>query len=137
MWKCKRVLRSLLDMEQSPLIGEIIVIDNNREDTPQFRDLKKLKILTQESNIYVNPAWNLGAKHAKFYNLCFLNDDISFSCNQLFWFAKQFLDENPYSCAGLDTSSYSLDRSTNPRDCGEINGLCEGWGQCIFIKKYT
>jgi len=139
MWRCKRVLRSLLDMELSPLVGEIIIIDNDYKNRPQLRDLKKLKILTQENNIYVNPAWNLGAEHAKFYNLCFLNDDISFSCNQLFYFGKHFLDHNPFACAGLHHSSYSLNRSVNPIDCGEIERVSSspGWGQCIFIKKYN
>ena len=56
-------------------IKEVIIIDNNREKRKNITDTK-IRIMRQNENIFVNPAWNLGAKHASGDILCFLNDDL-------------------------------------------------------------
>ena len=43
----------------------------------------KLRELCQEDNIFVNPAWNLGAREATYDDLCFANDDIRFDVSLL------------------------------------------------------
>ena len=42
-------------------IKEVIIIDNNREKRKNITDTK-IKIMRQDENIFVNPAWNLGCK---------------------------------------------------------------------------
>jgi hypothetical protein len=75
-------------------VGEIIIINNNKKETPANKELKhkKIKFITPKENIYVNAAWNLGASTAKYNNLCFLSDDVI--CDlKLFIKANRFLDE--------------------------------------------
>jgi GT2 family glycosyltransferase len=47
------------DLELSKHIGEIILIDNaNEYDKHITKKYDKIKVLAQETNIFVNPAWN-------------------------------------------------------------------------------
>ena len=74
--KSKQTLFNLLKMLlKDEKIGEIIVIDNSLLGI-DFND-KKIKIITPEQNLYVNPSWNLGVKEAKYNKIALLNDDIS------------------------------------------------------------
>ena len=65
--------------EECHLIDEVIIINNNVSDTPIIDNSKKIKILNQEDNIFVNPSWNLGAEEAKNKFLLIINDDIFLS----------------------------------------------------------
>ncbi len=77
MWKFKPFPRYLEQIIGQDCIGEVILIDNDIEARPKdFFSHPKIKLLEQEENIYVNPAWNLGAKIAQYSNLCFLSDDV-------------------------------------------------------------
>ena len=58
------------------LVGEVIVI-NNAPAPLTFID-PKVRVLQQEQNICVNPAWNLGASVAREPLLIISNDDIAF-----------------------------------------------------------
>ncbi len=77
MWKPKHMFRMLPMLDQHPLIGEIILIDNKKENVNNdlLKSLTKLNYLPQEQNIFVNPAWNLGAQVAAYDKLFILNDD--------------------------------------------------------------
>jgi hypothetical protein len=70
----------------NPVIGEIILIDNDihRANHAELTLIDKLVYLPQTENIYVNPAWNLGVKTAKYDRLMFLNDDCLMNLNCLF-----------------------------------------------------
>lgn len=57
-----------------PLVEEVIVINNAPE--PLNWSSPKVRVVQQESNIGVNPAWNLGARLASGELLAILNDDI-------------------------------------------------------------
>lgn len=68
-------LRPLVDLYCSHgLVGEVIIINNAPE--PLVHDHPKVRILQQEQNIYVNPAWNMGAREARHPLLAISNDDI-------------------------------------------------------------
>lgn len=76
MWKPDHYKVMLPLFNQHPLVGEILVIDNNTANTNKdILNLEKVIYLPQEQNIYVNPAWNLGAQKAKYDKLCFYSDD--------------------------------------------------------------
>jgi len=69
------LLGGLIDMFGAhPLVGEIIVINNAQ--TPLPYEHAKLRVLDQERNIFVNPAWNLGAREARADHLIISNDDL-------------------------------------------------------------
>ena len=81
MWRCLDVfgtaLQSYID---HPLVGEVIIINNDIAKTPAWSILgnEKVKCLSQTQNIFVNPAWNLGANTSQYDLICFANDDIRF-----------------------------------------------------------
>lgn len=81
MWRCNelfsRALQSYIDHD---LVGEIIIVNNDPNVTPNWPSLDnpKIKMVSKGYNIYCNPAWNLGAHLAKNDRLCFVNDDIEF-----------------------------------------------------------
>lgn len=58
LWLPHYFLNTLRVLCDYSLVDEIIIIDNDKTKTPTDNILKhhKIKLLTQESNIYVNPA---------------------------------------------------------------------------------
>lgn len=81
MFKVGRLYKTLLELSDCEEVGEIILIDN----TPNQATLNvpKLIHICEGRNTYVNPAWNKGAKMAKFDKLCFMNDDLWFDFSYL------------------------------------------------------
>lgn len=70
-------LRPLVEMYcEHRLVDEVLIINN--VTTQLSFDSSKVRVLNQGGNIYVNPAWNLGANEAKSGFLIISNDDISF-----------------------------------------------------------
>lgn len=61
-------------LARHPRVLEVLVINNAPE--PLSWDSPRVRVLQQEQNIYVNPAWNLGAATAKGRLLAIVNDDI-------------------------------------------------------------
>lgn len=59
-----------------PLVHEVLVINNAQQ--PLTLNSPKVRVLQQEQNIYVNPAWNLGAREARGEYLAIVNDDVIF-----------------------------------------------------------
>ena len=81
MWRCQDLFeRSLNSFISHKLIDEIIIIDNDINATPAWDILlhPKVKMYKQETNIKVNPAWNLGVEVSKNKLICIVNDDIEF-----------------------------------------------------------
>lgn len=78
MWKFEPFSRFLNELVKIPVIGEIIIINNDVKSTPLHSVLNnpKIKMLNQKENIFVNPAWNLGVEASSNNLLCFLNDDV-------------------------------------------------------------
>lgn len=76
MWRSKeKTITMLAEYEKSSFVKEVLFIDNDKSKCPDLSKLKKLIYLPQKENIYVNPAWNLGASLAK-YEVILANDDI-------------------------------------------------------------
>ena len=61
---------------EHPLVLEVLVINNAPE--PLRWESPKVRVLQQAENIYVNPAWNLGAREARGEYLAIINDDALF-----------------------------------------------------------
>jgi len=77
-WGHKPFVNFLANLVELPVIGEVILFNNNKQLTPDHNVLShnKIKHYIMHDNIYVNPAFNLGALVAKHDILCFLNDDV-------------------------------------------------------------
>lgn len=80
MWKSSDILEMLPKMCGVDLIDEIIIINNEVSSTPVEDCLKhpKIKMHNSQTNLFVSPSWNLGAKLAKNSILCICEDDIVF-----------------------------------------------------------
>ena len=80
MWIPHTFLDQLGSLCRSPDVSEIIIINNKVEYTPNHSILSdpKIRMINQESNIFVNPAWNLGVSLATNNQICILNDDLLF-----------------------------------------------------------
>jgi len=80
MWKYPPFLRFLRDLVDFPLVEEVVLINNNRSETPDDPVLvdSKIRMIVPEQNIYVNPAFNIGVELSNTDNICLLNDDLVF-----------------------------------------------------------
>lgn len=96
MWKAPHIHHMLPLLNKHSLVTEIILVDNNiaHANVDLIQKFNKLVYLPQEQNIYVNPAWNLGAKVSKNDRLFFLNDDCLVNLDFLFDVARYVTDEN-------------------------------------------
>ncbi|MBR6127845.1 glycosyltransferase family 2 protein [bacterium] len=78
--KNKLVLNKLLELLlRDTVVGEVILINNAQKPFTLHSSIqknKKLKILNQQKNIYVNKSWNLGINNCKNDIFLIINDDI-------------------------------------------------------------
>ena len=120
-----RIVPMLNALSECDTVGEIIIVDNNKDSKPELPDSKKIKVLEQEENIYVNPAWNLAVSVAD-YPVCFLmNDDITFDVSLLEDMCEGLTD---FDVIGLHYTSYK-----DPRNSQIFVGhnIGRGWG-CLM-----
>lgn len=83
MWKYEPFLGYLEGVLEQESVGEVIIINNYVADTPDSDILthEKIRMHNCEKNIFVAPAWNLGAELAHYDKLCFLSDDVEVDLN--------------------------------------------------------
>jgi hypothetical protein len=137
LMRIERIYRTLIELSNCETVGEIILIDNSENTKPL--NLPKLVHICEGVNTYINPAWNKGAKIAKFDKLCFLNDDV--------WFDWSYLEKiDPFiskdrGFIGMSTSNY---KDPNPEfTFDEISPNGEivrghrpvGFACCFFVYK--
>lgn len=79
IWK-SAVLTELVEvLNSSDWVKEIILIDNAGEEGRHLHTYSKVKVQNQPTNLYVNPAWNLGVSLAQSSYVILCNDDILFN----------------------------------------------------------
>ena len=114
MWRPqeKHYRRMLPMFNEHPLIGEIIIIDN---DVSRFEqeiiNLSKVVYLPQEKNIFTHPSWNLGVKYAKYDKILLHNDDCLANINNL-QAIYDFItpDKGIIGYSALSYCTYSIDQ---------------------------
>ncbi|WP_198391955.1 glycosyltransferase family 2 protein [Brevibacterium yomogidense] len=89
---------------QHALVHEVIVVNNT--DPPLRWDLPKVRVLNLGRNIFVNPAWNLGAREAASQLLALINDDVRFEDDAL-THAYQVLHRGWFGVIGPDEGSFN------------------------------
>lgn len=102
MWRCDSFPKVVKKLANTPLVGEIIIINNDVPKTLKLEYSPKITVYNFKQNVGVNPAWNFGVSKAKFNNLCIVNDDVDF-----------------------DTKVFEKLLVFNISDCG-VFGLCPG-----------
>ena len=99
LWKAKDFTDHLVEvLIEDKSVGEIIIIDNAPTDF--FYDNKKVVILQQEENLYVNPSWNLGVEESDYDKFIIFNDDIIIPYN--FVFQLEYLLTEDKGIVGID-----------------------------------
>lgn len=77
MWRKKDYLAKMLaKYDASPYINEVLIIDNDPDQAMPFPPQTRARKIYSGSNIFVNPAWNMGYKEARGEFLLIANDDI-------------------------------------------------------------
>jgi hypothetical protein len=129
LWKCDRLEETLIELNNNPIIGEIILIDNSgvKHD---LSNLEKLNYILEEENTFVNPAWNLGVELAKNNLVCLCNDDIIFDPKLFEIISNQKLEKQIIGCHFDCFNGFS-------QDFHLINGhsIGDGWGCLLFFQK--
>jgi len=95
MWAHEPFIENLKALVEVSSIDEIIVIDNNHNETPTDSVLQHAKVRVHKclKNSYVCPAWNLGVSLAKNNKLAFMADDVTVN-NDLFARMDEFLNDD-------------------------------------------
>jgi glycosyltransferase involved in cell wall biosynthesis len=91
-----------------PLVDEVIVINNS--PAPLGMEDPRLRLFDQSENIYVNPAWNLGAAEARAELLAIVNDDVQFD-DEALTHAAEILRKGRYGIVAPDKSCLWADAS--------------------------
>jgi hypothetical protein len=133
MWRSDCIDTMLPIYENSPFVGEIIVIDNDTQRTPTFKNFTKIVYLPQKENIYVNPAWNLGASLAR-YEIILANDDILFNDNQ-FNKILNIISKSDYDIIGLSLSNDK--KGLRLENLFDNPCPYQNYGSFMYIKKYV
>lgn len=80
MWLANDINIMLPYLNDHPLIGEIMIIDNDPTKKNEATcSLSKVTYVTFGKNIFPVPSWNYGYKNAKYDKLFIINDDVSFN----------------------------------------------------------
>jgi hypothetical protein len=130
MWYSKKILTIIQQFNDSKFINEIIVIDNNIKDSIDLTNYSKVIHIKNNSNIYVNPSWNLGISLSKNDRVILSNDDII-----VYEIDKLLSDENihKYDLIGLDNSNINKGNGINFREPN--TAMEKGFGCFLFVNK--
>lgn len=128
IWKANTFEKQLIELCNCKFIDEIILINNNKDNTPNIDILNNIKILhiKPDKNLIVNPSWNIGVKLSKNNNICLLNDDILFDIN-LFEFMLKHKDK---TLCGI-----SMDNCEGEFRLVEANTRTHCFGCMMFLRK--
>ncbi|MEU2418608.1 glycosyltransferase [Brachybacterium paraconglomeratum] len=120
---------------EHPLVAEVLVINN--APAPLTFESGKVRVLDQGENIFVNPAWNLGAREARGEYLAIVNDDVLFA-PEAFDVAARALQRRAFGVVGPDRSAFQggsgRARVTVARPSGTIFGF--GVFMCLRRRDY-
>jgi len=133
MWRGQEMVRMLPAVHDHPLVGEIMLINNNKKITPDWYlngNWTKVKQYAPEDNIGVNPAWNIGIQNAQYEKILLLSDDVLFTTSLLDFIHPHVTEENgcigPHSVNTPAKGPYRLQKAERMR--GQ-------YGCCLFLHK--
>lgn len=117
-----------------PLVEEVLIINNSGE--PLRTCHSNVRVFDQDANIFVNPAWNLGAKEARSEWLAILNDDIEL-VGDPFTLAARTLGRGFYGIVGFDRSAFTLPANGRPRvRIARVNATSFGYGVFMCLRAH-
>lgn len=139
MWKGKEFERMLPRLCDHTLIDEIIIINNDKANTPEWFNRCQWNNIVQirpPSNVGVNPAWNYGVELAQNDMICLLSDDVDFSTD-VFDFLSDKLGPND-SCVGPYPKPQTVDSSgIKIQNAVDYEPMLCGYGAMMFLNKHN
>ena len=135
MWRSNRIFDMLDKYINDNMVKTIHLIDNSNEFYKHYTAIPsdKIKLYQQESNIYVNPAWNLGIEQSSSDSIiCVVNDDITYDTSIFSWVLKH-TDE--FEILGMAADNYNNDELEWNPQIERTPHHTYGWGCMIFLKK--
>lgn len=140
MWFHVRQLQEMLAIYDSiNSVGEILLVNNDNTKTPEL-NYNKVRLIGDGKNIYVNKAWKLGVKEAKFDKVVLVNDDLTIQgdVNSLFELVSFLLKDGVIIGVGEKCYSGKVSKIKfverpieNKKDMGW------GFGVFMFLTKNT
>ena len=116
-----------------PLVHEVLVINNS--EVPLSWDSPNVRVLQQETNIFVNPAWNLGVREASGQFVAIINDDVLFD-DDVFDEAARVLRRGLFAMVVPDRSCFHGDAWDKPIShrlaTGRLNLV---WGTFMAMRR--
>ena len=142
MWRVSEFLNDLRFLNECELVGEIILINNDIKMTPDsfsIQNYSKLIEIKTPKNMYVNPAWNLGVRCAKYNKIAIKNDDTFFDYFKTLNVVEKELDTEDSVIGTYLQHDNNIIRTTNEKDIvfNEIPKRDIGFGCCIFLNKQS
>ena len=134
MWRSDCVLELVQSLLRWHDLLEIIIIDNAPMARPNHPVWSSCTILEQTSNVYVNPAWNLGVKHAKGELVAICNDDILFDPECL---SEVIPAIGPNDIFGLHKESFEWTSTKKTVEVSPGHCIGDGWGCLLLFRKST
>jgi methyl coenzyme M reductase subunit D len=131
MWLSNKTPCLLTELDNSSLINEIILIDNNPEKiTCNISKFKKVNHVKNKNNIFVNPSWNLGVQLCKNTNIIITNDDL---CIENIDRVLREILNHDYDLIGLDYKNLNKNSEVSVKN--KIGSMEKGFGCFFYIKK--
>jgi hypothetical protein len=131
LWKSQKIWYLFDELEKHPLIGEVILIDNDYTiGTRLTKKYEKIVPISSKRNLYVNPAWNIGVANSIYDNICILSDDLIFDFSIFDWIPL-VIDKG---IIGMNAENYYLESNYDFRIEPMVNREW-GWGCLMFLKK--
>lgn len=132
MWRDSSIFELLNRLYACEYVSQVILVNNDVKNTPEFTKHKKLLYIEPYENIFVNPVWNMGVSIASTEYVSILNDDILFDVDLYFHFmssANQYLDVGYIGSHSKNYEITELDDTTIEHYDNKTN--TGGWG-CLF-----
>lgn len=129
LWKSNLTISQIEYLQNCDYVDEIILIENKIKEVEL--NFSKLKRIQPESNLYVNPSWNLGVQNSKNEYICLLNDDILFRPTELLVEISEHLKDK--NLIGVHPDSYQT--YVNKFNIVEGSFIGKYWGCAIFVRK--
>jgi hypothetical protein len=132
LWLSNRIILALNEFDKSESVDEIILINNNPKNEFDISKYDKIIHIRNDSNIFVNPSWNLGVSIAKNDNIIISNDDIVISNIDRLLLNNELLN---YELVGLNHSEINKTDSVIFTNTKEF--MPHGFGCFFYIKKHS
>jgi hypothetical protein len=135
MWRSDALLEMLPKYDALEAVQEILLIDNAPDRTPELPELRKLTVMTQGGNIYVNPAWNWGVSCAATELVAIVNDDLAIGntdLQQMVSAAIHGLEE--FELIGMHEQNFT-DASSMGVELIAVTGKRHGFGTFMFMRR--